>query len=365
MLPSGRSRHRLRAHAHAGGLLVRTLDLPGSRRGSSSAADVEEGTFGGRPTTIVRPRSRGPWPAVLFANGATPDGRAHPGVRRLGIALARSGYIVFIPDLPGIATGELTPRTLAAAVECAVAAADSAEAREGRVGLVGVSVGGTLALLSATAPELRSRVSVVACIAPYTDLEKVMMLATTGTYPGSTGPEPYAVPPSLPVGLARSVVAILPPTADARVLEQALQRLDPEAPDPLLPLRKTPCRSLDSAAAAVQALLINRDPYRFPDFYAALPGSVRNMAASLSPVRSATRLVAPVEIASAPRDKYFPLAESHALARAAPDVRITVTSALAHAIPRMSFTNLAGIAALHSFFVRSLAAASSHAVASA
>ena len=51
------------------------------------------------------------------------------------------------------------------------------------------------------------------------------------------------------------------------------------------------------------------------------------------------------------------------LQRAAPDVRITVTSALAHAIPRISLTNLAGIAALHSFFVRSLAAASSHAVA--
>jgi hypothetical protein len=209
---------------------------------------------------------------------------------------------------------------------------------------------------------LVSRVSVVACIAPYTDLEKVMMLATTGTYPGPAGPEPYDVPSSLPLGLARSVVAILPPTADARALEQALQRVDSTAPDPLLPLREAPCRSLDPAAAAVQALLINRDPHRFADLYAALPETVRSTAASLSPVRSARRLAAPVEIASAPRDKYFPLAESHALARETPNVRVTVTSALAHAVPRLTLKNLAGIAALHTFFVRSLAAASSRAV---
>ena len=62
--------------------------------------------------------------------------------------------------------------------------------------------GGTVALLVAPAPELAGRVSVVAAIAPFTDLEKVMMLATTGTYPGDRGPESYHVPPSLAIGLA-------------------------------------------------------------------------------------------------------------------------------------------------------------------
>jgi len=115
----------VRAHARAGGILARTLDLPGTGRASRSAERVEDGALGAWRTTIVRPTTPPPWPSVLFANGATPDGRAHPGVRRLGVALARSGYLVLIPDLPGIAAGDLFPRSLGAAPDCATRPADS------------------------------------------------------------------------------------------------------------------------------------------------------------------------------------------------------------------------------------------------
>ena len=291
-------------------------------------------------------------------NGATPDGPAHSGVRRFVTSLARAGNVVFVPDLPGIASGELSPRTLAAAVECATAGADAGETRGGRIGLVGVSIGGTLALLVAAVPELAARISVVAAIAPFTDLEKVMMLATTGMYRGSGRPEPYPVPPSLAVGLARSLVAALPPTPDVRALALALERLDPLSPDPLRALRDSPCRSLGHGAATAQALLLNRDSSRFADLYAALPEDVRRVVDMLSPLRSAARLTAPVEIATAPRDKYFPLAESLALQRDAGHVRITVTSALAHATPTKSLGNLIALAQLEGFFARSLSAAS-------
>jgi dienelactone hydrolase len=81
----------------------------------------------------------------MFVNGATPEGRAHAVVRRLAGSLARSGHVVFVPDLPGIANDELSPRTLGAAVECATSGAEAAETRDGRIGLVGVSIGGTVA----------------------------------------------------------------------------------------------------------------------------------------------------------------------------------------------------------------------------
>jgi pimeloyl-ACP methyl ester carboxylesterase len=328
------------------------------RKLPGSVAGVEQGTLGAWPTTVVRPRTPPPWPAVMFVNGATPDGRAHPGVRRLAISLARAGYAVFVPDLPGIASGELSPRTLDAARECAIRAAEDGETRGSRIGLVGVSIGGTLALLVAASPELAARVSVVAAIAPFTDLERVMMLATTGVYPGADGRETYAVPPSLPLGLARSLVAALPQTPDVRALRSLLEQLDRTSPDPLGPLRESPCRSLGPAAATTQELLLNRDPSRFADLYAALPEDLRRVVRSLSPVRSAANLSAPIEIATAPRDKYFPLAESLALQREAGYVRITVTSALAHATPRMRLKDVGALVQLHGFFARSLDAAS-------
>jgi pimeloyl-ACP methyl ester carboxylesterase len=307
----------------------------------------------------VRPRARPPWPAVMFVNGATPEGPAHSGVRRFAASLARAGYIVFIPELPGVAAGELSLPTLAACVECAGSAADSAETRNGRIGLFGVSVGGTLALLAAAAPGLSGRISVVGCIAPFTDLEKVLMLATTGTYPGPDGPHRFPVSPELPVGVARSLVRSLDPTPDARALGRVLERIDPASPDPLCVLRDSPCKELGPAAASVQALLQNRDPARFEELFTALPDGLRRVVESLSPLRSAARLSAPVEIATAPEDKYFPRAESLALRGELPALRITVTSALEHAMPRLTVGSAGELLKLQGFIARSLAAASS------
>ena len=101
---------------------------------------------------------------------------------------------------------------------------------------------------------------------------------------------------------------------------------------------------------------MNRDPARFDALFAALPEHVRATVAALSPVRAAPGLRAPVEIVTAPRDRYFPVAESRALAAASPLVRLTVTSLLAHATPRLHPRYLAEFGRLNGFFVRSLAA---------
>lgn len=280
------------------------------------APAVADATFGSIPATVVLPAGEPPWPTLVFANGATPDGRAHPVVRRLTIALARSGYAAYVPDLPGIAQGELTPATLAAAVECAHTVADLPETRRGEIGLVGVSVGGTLALLVAADERLAARVSVVACIAPFTDLRKVMLLATTGMYRDADGLRPFSTPPTLAAGLARSIGAMSPDDS-------------------------------------VRELLANRDPDRFDELMAALPADVRATISALSPVSVASRIRARVEIATAPRDKYFPVAESLALAEAT-QARVTVTAALQHVRPRFDVRSLVGLARLDAFFVRSL-----------
>jgi hypothetical protein len=122
-----------------------------------------------------------------------------------------------------------------------------------------------------------------------------------------------------------------------------LERLGCRSPDPLGPLRESPCRSLGPAAATTQELLLNRDPSRFAELYAALPEDLRRVVRSLSPVSSAANLAAPIEIATAPCDRYFPLAESLALQRVAGNVRVTVTAALAHATPRMRLNDVGAL----------------------
>ena len=166
-------------------------------------------------------------------------------------------------------------------------------------------------------------------------MANVMLLATTGTYRTGQGFEPYPVPDYLWVGLARSVTAILPPIPGIEALTAELRAVDPQSADPAGPFRDRSFDELGDEAASVLALLTNRDPARFDGLYAALPAHVKATVAALSPLHAAPGLRAPVEIVTAPRDRYFPVAESRALVAAAPRARLTVTSLLAHATPRL------------------------------
>jgi hypothetical protein len=184
----------------------------------------------------------------------------------------------------------------------------------------------------------------------------VMRLATTSTYRSEGRLLPHATPPYLRVGLARSLAAMLPAgPAEAALLEQ-LRVLDPNAAPPI-ELPADAFRAAGPAATSLYDLLANTDPERFDELHDALPEEIRAAVRALSPIHVASKLRAPVELATAPRDPYFPVAEAHALAATASDVRLTVTSLLTHATPRLSLRYVAELLRLDTFFVRALARA--------
>jgi pimeloyl-ACP methyl ester carboxylesterase len=293
---------------------------------------------------------------LVFVNGVTPRGRHHPDVQALARGLARAGYLVVVPDPPGLAQGEITGRTL----EATAAVVEEATRLPGagaRVALLGVSAGGSLALVAAAEPALASRVSVVAAIAPYADLADVFRLATIGSYADGSRVVRYDSASYLTLVAARSLVAALARSRERDELLAALpatREVDEEPPDPLAGLRVLDRRPLSPDARAVLALLLNREPGRFDELYAALPPRMRAANARLSPVTVAARLRAPVELASAPKDKYFPLAHSHELALLAPDARVTVTTTLEHAVPDASLDAVLDLLRFDAFAVRVL-----------
>lgn len=348
----------LRAQTRVLPILATTLSLPGAGALArvGKRLELHDTIVAGRSTTVVRPAGKPPWPSLVFLNGATPDGRHHPTVRRLGVALAQAGVLVFIPDLSGIAGGELSTQTLAQSIALSDAVAGSSEAASGKVALAGVSVGGTIALLTAADARLRARISVVACVAPFADLAEVMRLATTGAYRDNGRLVHRSPPPYLRVGLARSLAAMLAVTPATSSLCRELRALDPDSPSPVeLPERAF--MAAGSEAESLYRLLVNPEPARFDELYDELPADVRAAVLALSPIRVAEQLRAPTEIAIAPHDPYFPVSEARALAARSPHVRLTVTSLLTHATPRMNARYLAELRRLNTFFVRALAAA--------
>jgi pimeloyl-ACP methyl ester carboxylesterase len=315
---------------------------------------VEDTDVAGNPTLVAKPGGEGPWPALLFVNGTVPEGRTLSEVQNLARGLARAGYLVVVPDLPGQRNDEITEETGSSALEAARATADQPDACDGRVGLVGVSTGATLALLTAQEPELSERVTVVSGIAPYTDIRTVLNIATTGHYRSGEEYVPYEADPLLSYIVARSVVAALPPGEDRERLRSELEEVDRLDPDPLAGLRERPTDDLSSEARRVVELLANEDPERFDELYAAFPPEVRASIERLSPLAGDEQITVPVEIASGSQDKYFPVSESFALTRIAPDLQVTVTEALDHAELDPSLGDIPAFVSLDGFVVRSL-----------
>ena len=341
------------AQARAATVLSTTLETPvlsGLSRILTREPRLAETTVAGSRATIARPAGDGPWPALVFLNGATLEGRRHPTVRRLARGLARAGYVVVVPDVRGLATGSLDGETVDGSIAVARAVAASAYARAGRVGLVGVSTGATLALVAARDPGLAARVSVVSGVAPYSDVRQVVRIATTGTYLRSGRLERERADPFLLEVLTRSLALAIPAGVERDGLVTALEQRAPGADTPVS------VASLGPRAQPVARLLLNRDPQRVDALYAGLDAEVRARLERLSPLAGSGRveIAAPVELASGPQDEFFPVAESRAVGAIAPRLRVTVTGAVDHAELEPSLGALADLARLDGFVVRSL-----------
>ena len=269
---------------------------------------------GGIAAVVARPRTRASRGTILFLNGGTALGCGHPAVRRVACGVARAGYTAVVPELPRLKDAELTPATLEATVTVA-----RELSRDRRIGLFGVSAGGSLAILAAADPALAGRVNVVVALAPWSDLDAIVRLATTGEYAAGA----RATAPLVHEFVARSLRATAP---------------------------------LEAHERAVAALLANTDPGRYDALRAALPEETRIALDRLSPAQVVGQVQAPIELASAPDDGYFPLEEAEALAAVAPDARLTVSSLLDHVRLRPSLRDVRDVIRFYRFTARSLAA---------
>lgn len=342
---------RVEAQADALVVLATTLETPVLEPLAAAFTDepeLLETTVAGLPTTVARPGGGREAPTLVVVNGAAEEGRTHPVLQRLASGLARAGYVVLVPELPGLARGELTEDTVQATIDVARAGGD-------RVGFVGVSVGTSLALVAAADEALAGRVSVITGTAPYADLSNLVRLATTGYYRDGDLLLPHETDPFLAVAVARSIASALP----AGPQRDALLALDDDTADPLAPLRTLDPETLAPDVRSIVELLVNEDPRRFDELYAAAPAELRGIVERLSPLTAAAEIEAKVELASAPQDEYVPLAEPQAFVHAAPDARLTITRTLEHAIPDPSAGSFRELVELNGWVVRSLQAAAS------
>src|SRR5215210_3694749 len=222
------------AQARALVVILSVLDTPVITPAVEAAGEephFAQARIAGNPSLVVRPAGQGPWPAIFLVNGTVPEGRRLPAVRNLAEGFTRAGYLVVVPDLPGLTEDKITPQSADAVTRVARAISGRPDVEGGKVALVGVSTGATLSLLAAEDPSLGGKVSLVAGVAPYSNIKTVLNVATTGHYRRPDGElVRYEATPFLSYVVARSLVATLPPGEDRRTLSGELETTGRESP---------------------------------------------------------------------------------------------------------------------------------------
>jgi pimeloyl-ACP methyl ester carboxylesterase len=146
--------------------------------------------------TVYRPRG-GPLPGWVVLHGLTARGRDHPNLIRFARALAASGSVVFIPDIPEWRRLEVAPQVTVETIRAAVLALDAMDGVvAGRTGVLGFSFGATQALIASVDPELEGHLRCVAAWGGYCDVRALFRFGILGEHEWNgrryhVDPDPY------------------------------------------------------------------------------------------------------------------------------------------------------------------------------
>jgi acetyl esterase/lipase len=269
---------------------------------------------GGGHGPLTLPAGDGPHPALVFVLGAMAAEPDDPRVVRLTDALGRAGFAVLLPQSDALDAGRVVP----AEVDRLVAAVEAVRSRDDiapqRVGFVGLSAGGSLAIVAASQPEVAGSVWFVLAIGPYYDAETLVTAVASQTMHTPEGIEPWE-----PRKITRDIVR-----------ETLLSTLEPEAREALEAGRAPPTPQ----AEVVAELLEGASRERAEALLGTLEGEPEAALRGISPRYAVDGLRAPLYLIHDRADEFVPWTESERLADAHRPAVFHRTTLFEHVEPR-------------------------------
>lgn len=252
--------------------------------------------------------------SLVLVPGAAVLGRDEPRLRNLARALARAGFLVIVPELPGPRRFSLSRAD--AEILAEVLRGANANRPWLPSGLAAVSYGVGPAIIAALEPDLVDKVDFIIGIGGYHNTDSAIQFMVTGTFRRANDPLLHRVAPNT---YSRWVFLhanagrldderdrdLLRTLADRRLADSAASSAD------IRPL-------LSPQGLAVLDLLEASDPARVPALIAALPEAVRRDIDSLNlALHDLKPLAARLILVHGRDDPIIPYSESEALAAAA------------------------------------------------
>ena len=236
-------------------------------------------------TDRYRPGGLAAGAPLVLVHGLTPQGKDDPRLQRAARLLARAGFDVAVPTIPGLTRGRLRPDD-ARPVMAALAA------RREPACLVSVSIGAAPAFLAAADSAVAGRVRMLLALGAHASALELIRYHLTGD---DASGDAHRAPPH-------------------PELAQALIEANAELADP-----------------ALRAALATGDPASVEAAIVTLPPSTRSVMAQLSPAHVVALIRAPIVLVHGRDDAAVPYTESLRLAAARPaDTRVVLVGAIGH-----------------------------------
>jgi pimeloyl-ACP methyl ester carboxylesterase len=332
--------------------LKRALAYAGAwRQGAPGLREEEKEiprTEGSVPATLFRPDPLpSPLPAWIVLHGITRPGRRHPTLLRFVRALAGSGAVVLVPEIPEWRALHLAPDEAMDTLRGSILSlADMGEAAPGRIGIMGFSFGVSAVLAAAADPALAKHLGGVAGFGGHCDLEHTLRFLFLGEHEWKGkaflgDPDPYG---RWVVG--GNYLDRVPGFRDATDVAEALLELAREAGDlqvgaweshldPVKErLRERVHASRRDLFRALAPPAGERTPRELAEILApALALTARETSPLFEPSRILQRVRVPVRLIHGRADRLIPFTESLRLRDAFPpeaDVRVYLTGLFGH-----------------------------------
>jgi dienelactone hydrolase len=251
--------------------------------------------------------------AIIFVSGVNDQGRAHPALARIATAMARAGAAVYVPELPIFFDVRVEAAEVEHIVNAFQALARRREVDPDRIGIMGISVGGSLSLIAAADPRIADRLSWVGAFGAYADAGEIMASVISHQY--RLDGELIDWEPTL---LVRQVVFGLVTERvtdgqDHGYLYGAYDELNNQGVHPL-PDADLPLRT--EAGRAAEALLLAETLPEAEAVLAAAPPELRALLDGISPLPYVDDIRSRVYLMHDTGDRHIPYSNSRELAAA-------------------------------------------------
>jgi len=254
--------------------------------------------------------------AMLLVFGVNNLGRNHPAIERVADGLARTGVVVLVPDSATLLEGRLELGEIDGVVRAFQLLAARPEVDRSRVGIVGFSVGGSLALLAAGDERIAERVRWVNAFGAFADASTYLASVAAHAYRDEDGtPVSWTPTPLAREVYLRFMLDQVDDRADRRGLENAFGAavLAGDRPVGDASLRGD---LTTRAARTVHDLLTAASLDRAERSIRQLPRASLEFIDGISPIRHLGDVLADVHLMHETQDHHVPFVESRALAAA-------------------------------------------------